>query len=285
MDPVSIREVPLSKAHPVDALVSHAFSYPGESRYFADFPVWNSDSVTRLGAFAGSRLVSHAGIRFASMKTPEGPVPVALIGAVATDSAFRGRGISSMVMKEALKRAGDRGAEWTLLWGSELGFYEKFGFSPEGTQARALIADLAISPRELESGKIRSGIDDLIFSALLNRKSGLAFAPEDKPWVTAHKTVEWYWCEQPFAYVAYQRGMDLKNIIHEHGGDVEGLKRLLFHVFKKNPMAEILGRPSELLALGFRPDQWVEEPLCLARPRTVGMKWNASFWVSGISAV
>jgi predicted N-acetyltransferase YhbS len=285
MDPVTIREIPLPGANQVDTLVSRAFSYPGESRYFDDFPVWNSNAVTRLGAFVGTRLVSHAGIRFTTMKTPEGPVPIALIGAVATDSAFRGRGISSLVLKEALGRADDHGAEWTLLWGSEREFYQKFGFSPEGTQARALIADLAISPRGLGDASVRTGMHDAIFSDFLSRRTGIEFTPDDKPWVLAHKTVEWSSYERPLAYVAYQRGLDLKNIVHEHGGDPEGVKRLLFHVYRGNPGAEILGRPAELLSLGFDPHQWVEEPLCLARPRVPGMKWNPAFWVSGIAAV
>jgi predicted N-acetyltransferase YhbS len=284
MDPITIREISLSDAHQVDTLVSRAFSYPGTSRYLDDFPVWNSNAATRLGAFSGTQLVSHAGIRFTSMKTPEGPVPIALIGAVATDPAFRGRGISSLILNEALSRIDQKGAEWTLLWGSEHAFYQKFGFSPQGSQARALISDLLISPRGLASVPVNNGIHPAIFSDLIARKSGISFTQDDRPWVFAHQTVEWFWCDPPFAYVAYQRGLDLKNIIHEHGGDTEGVKRLLFHVFRKNSEAEILGRPAELLALGLEPHQWIEEPLCLARPRAAGMKWNPSFWVSGIAA-
>ena len=285
MDPVEIREIPVTEAGLVDALVTRSFSYPSGGRYFQDFPIWNSDRVIRLGAFSGAKLLSHVGIRFAGLKVPGATVPAAFIGGVATDSTHRGQGHSTRLLKEALTRIDATPAEWTILWGSEHEFYARLGFSPSGTQARALIADLSVSPRDLNLQAPKSGLTEAIFADLIERRDGVAFDAGDRSWVFAHQTVEWLCLEKPFAYVAFQRGLDLHNVVHETGGDLDGIKKLLFHVFQRNPNAEILSRPSTLIALGFESSSWFEEPLCLARPKRAGMKWNPAFWISGIGAV
>lgn len=285
MDPVEIREVSTNEIGAVDHLVSGAFGYSKPDHYFQDFPVWESNEVLRLGAFQKGLLCSHAGVRFTRIKTSSGLVPIALIGAVATAAGFRGKGLSTSLLREALSRIDAHGIDWTLLWGSEHEFYAKLGFSPQGIQARALIADLSISPKELKSETPKSGIMGAIFLDLLNKHSGVGLTPTDRSWVFAQETVKWLYLENPFGYIAYGRGMDLKNIVHEWGGDPDSVRKLLFQIYQRNPNAEILGRPSDLLTLGFDPDHWLEEPLCLARSREPGLKWNPEFWISGIGAV
>jgi hypothetical protein len=178
-----------------------------------------------------------------------------------------------------------QGSEWTLLWGSEHEFYEKLGFTPHGIQARALVSDLSVSPRGPATGVPKQGLTDAIFESLLSRKTGVEFTPTDRSWIFAHKSVEWFYLESPFAYIAYQRGMDLQNVVHEMGGDEDGIRTLLFHVFKMNPNAEVLSTPEGLRALGFEKNTWFEEPLCLARPKDPGTPWNPEFWISGLGAV
>ncbi len=272
----------------VDALVSAAFSYPEGGRFLDDFPVWASAGVTRLGLFSGNTLVSHVGLRLTRIKTSTGAVPVALIGGVATAPAHRGRGHSTRLLREALQRIDASAAKWALLWGSEHEFYSRFGFSPMGVQARALIADLPIDTRGGLLVTPDPGMNDSIFNDLLARRTGIEFEPVDRSWVIAHRTVEWYSIQQPFAYIGYQRGMDMRNIVHESGGDHAGIMSLLFWVHRKNPAAEILGAPSELLSLGLDSSLLLTEPLCLARPMPGGTepaaKWNPAFWVSGIGS-
>ena len=282
---VEIREISAADSQLVDALVNRAFDYPNGSHFLQDFPIWKSPSALRLGVFEGQTLFSHVGVRFTHLKTSHGLVPVALIGGVATDSAHRGKGYSTTLLKEALARIDARGAEWTLLWGSEHEFYQKLGFTPQGIQARALIQDLAISPKGLKNETPKTGLTPTLFTDFTRRTSGVEFTAQDRDWFFEHKTVEWFYLEHPFAYVAYQRGLDLKNIVHETGGNLEGIQKLLFWVYQKNPHAEILARPAQLLGLGFNPGTWFEEPLCLARPRSRDLKWDPEFWVSGLGAV
>ena len=285
MDPVEIREVSTSEIGAVDHLVSEAFGYSNPDHYFQDFPIWGSSEVLRLGAFQNGTLSSHVGVRFTRIKTSSGLVPIALIGAVATAPGSRGQGLSTSLLREALTRIDAQEIDWTLLWGSEHEFYAKLGFSPQGIQARALVADLSISPKELKSETPKSGIMGSIFLDLLSKQFGVGITPTDRSWVFAQETVKWLYLENPFGYIAYGRGMDLKNIVHEWGGDLDAVRKLLFQVYQRNPNAEILGRPSDLLTLGLDPKHWIEEPLCLARPRRPDLKWNPEFWVSGIGAV
>lgn len=296
-NPAEIREIPESEVERVNALVSRAFSYPPGGRFLDDFPIWRGKGVIRLGLFVGGELASHVGVRFASMKTSGAPeagptsiglTPVALIGGVATAEAHRGKGHSTALLTEALKRIDSSPAQWTLLWGSEHEFYRKFGFTSQGRQARALLADLSINTQEVPSGTPKAGFagatGEAIFADLCARKSGIEFTAADRSWVFDQKTVEWYSLDAPFAYVAYQRGLDMKNIVHEAGGALPGVMKLLLQVYRRNPDAEILGRPADLLALGLDPAFWLEEPLCLARPRVAGTPWNPQFWVSGLSS-
>jgi GNAT superfamily N-acetyltransferase len=293
LDSVEIREILKSEIEQLNSLVSRAFSYPPGGSFLDDFPVWKTDRVIRLGFFAGGALASHVGIRLTRMKSP-GPngttlyTPVALIGGVATAETHRGKGYSTALLTDALKRIDATEAKWTLLWGSEHEFYRKFGFMPQGRQARALLADLSIDTKSVPPGTPKAGFtgpaSEAIFADLCARKSGVEFTSADRPWVSDQKTVEWHTIDAPFAYIAYQRGLDMKNIVHETGGALPGVMKLLLQVYRKNPDAEILGRPADLLALGLDPAFWLEEPLCLARPKVQGTPWNPEFWVSGLSS-
>lgn len=189
------------------------------------------------------------------------------------------------MLQEALRRIDADGCDWSLLWGSEHDFYGKQGFRLEGTQWRFLISDLSIPVQGLlHSEPPGEGLSERIWSDLLSRKTGIRFRPEDRDWVFSHRTVRWLWLPEPFSYVAYERGMDLKHIVHESGGDPAGIQRLLYHLYLECPIAQIIGTRPELERLGFKADEGYREHLCLARPRVAGTRWNPDFWVSGLSA-
>ena len=278
----------------VNQLVSTAFGYHPPHQFFEDFPIWSISNdparITHLGVFDEStsprKLISHVGIHFTQMQTVHGPIPVALIGAVATDSNYRAQGISSTLLSDAISRAGHQAADWIFLWGSEHHFYKKFGFELMGTQGRAPVIDLPGNPHGEVT--IQSGLTEKIFQSLIQQKKGIILKEHDREWFFNHSTVRWYSIDDPFAFVAYGRGMDLNHLIHEWGGDPQSLKKLFNHVLSFDPSAEILGRVEELTALGFDEKSIVVEYLCLARatPSPIGKtpQWHQGFWISGLSA-
>jgi len=274
-----------SRAGLVDDLVSRSFGYPPGKRFFDDFPVWGSSgSVSRLGLIDQGKLISHVGIRMGEMQTSRGIERIALIGAVATEEQYRGRGFSSFLLQEALRKIDASGCTWSLLWGSEHDFYGKQGFQLQGTQWRFLISDLSITVSGLQSTPPSEGLNEKIWSDLLSRKTGVRFHGIDREWVFAHRSVRWLSFAEPFSYVAYERGMDLKHIVHETGGDPSGIQRLLYYLYLECPIAQIIGTQGELERLGFKTADGYREHLCLARPLQAGARWNPEFWVSGLSA-
>jgi GNAT superfamily N-acetyltransferase len=285
-----IDEVPLAEAGQVNLLVSGAFGYTAPHTYFDDFPVWASKNVIRIGGYSQDVLVSHVGIQFRNLRTSKKIEKVALIGAVATHKSHQGQGYSTRLMNQAIEIAEQSGMKWCILWGSEHDFYSKFGFHLSGTQARARISEL-FSPglageviSNLKS-KIHSGFSPAILREFLSRKQGIEFKAEDEEWLSLQKTVKWFSLEDPFSFVAFERGMDLQGIVHEFGGDPAGVRELLHKVLQKNPDSQIISTTGELLRVGFSPDDLVTEGLCLARPGNPSLTWDEEFWISGLSAV
>jgi len=267
----------------VNRLVSRAFGYSGSHTYFDDFPIWKSHQVVRLGILHEQTLISHVGIHFAEIRGTSGTVPVALIGAVATDENHRGHGYSSTLMKEAIRQIEEKGCEWIFLWGSEHEFYEKLGFLLAGSQSRVLLASLP----EVETHRhvqIKTGLTETIFEFLKNRETGVVLKDADREWYFSHSTVKWFYLENPFAFVAFERGMDLPHLVHEWGGDPAQLKTLLSHVLSFDPQAQLLGTHDDLIRLGAEPSNLIEEFLCLARPCQPSALWDERFWISGLNA-
>ena len=282
--PNPIIEIALAEAHQVNLLVSDAFQYEAPQTFFHDFPVWNSDQSVRLGIFEAGQLVSHVGYRIAEMRNAKGTEKVAFIGAVATRASHRARGLSSQLLTEAIKRIDGAHCTWTYLWGSEHAFYAKFGFELAGVQARAPLAKLSFPLKDLAATAIDHGFNDRIFSALITAREGIVLSERDRGWLAAHRSVRWFSIEKPFAFAAFERGLDLKHMVHELGGDLRSLEKILFHVYAQDPAAELIAQESALVSVGFEQKDLLREFLCLARPSKKNAVWKDEFWISGISA-
>jgi hypothetical protein len=187
-------------------------------------------------------------------------------------------------MTEALKRIDEKKCLWSMLWGSEHAFYGKFGFKLEGHQGRAPVAKFSLPNTVTLSPDVKSGMSDLIFNLLINEPRGIKITEKDRSWIFKHKTIQWLWLEKPFAFVGYQRGMDLHHMIHELGGDSNSIQTLFYRVYAHDPLVEVMSETTVLEKLGFEPNALIREHLCLARPLHAQQKWNDEYWVAGISA-
>ncbi len=281
-----IRELKDSELPQLNQLVSESFGYTSPHSFFDDFPVWKSKQVRRFGIFEEEKLIAHTGIRFCEMKSPNGPIhSIAMIGAVATKEHFRGKGLSTKLLNETCKFADELNCDWTLLWGSEHDFYKKFGFNLEGEQFQAPLAELDQLPENFVP-RLKKGWDQRIFDYLKNSPLGVSVKDEDFTWISDHKTVSWFYQDAPFAFVGFQRGLDLPHIIHEYGGDRKSLFELFSFVLSLDSDATLLGTEKSLKMFGFNEDMLQEEYLCLARPHPdkKELKWEKDFWVPGLSA-
>lgn len=283
-DSSSVQEIPTAQAAGVDALVSTAFGYKTPHRYFQDFPVWGSDAVKRFGLFHGGKLASHVGIRI----TEIGTTRVGLVGGVATDAHHRGHGLSSRLLEHVIEYGHTQKCEWLVLWGSEHAFYSKFGFNLTGVQTRIRLADLVPAGKPQKSVYMKDGYTPKIFDWLLAHRdpNSVTWRPSDRGWFEKHQTVKWFWIENPFTFVGFERGMDLPHIVHEWGGDPSGLPFLFRAIHRIDAAAEFLTHPAHLKLAGIAPNvPQVEELLCLAKSLlTPKSTWPERFWISGLNA-
>lgn len=85
-------------------------------------------SASRIG-FDGDTLATHFGIWRLRMRVGDTEVPVAGVGAVATATGLRGRGLMDLTARACLADLPAAGFAFSLLFGIS-GFYERFGFTP-----------------------------------------------------------------------------------------------------------------------------------------------------------
>jgi len=252
------------------ALLNQAFNVPAEQQFFDDFPIWDEDhnsgssQIVRIGVYNGATLVSSTGVRMAKLKAPNGPLPIALIGAVATHPDWRGHGFASRTVQLASQWARDQGAAMILLWGSEYELYRKQGFELCGSQLLLPIANIPNPPaHEL----VHTGWNPALYRSLQSRRHGLMLSDSDRSWYESHRGVQWYWvgdASKPDAYAAIGRGIDLPNIVHEWGGIGSALRATLSAVRDQHPLASVLAAPQLLTALGLHESSATPEPLCMA---------------------
>lgn len=267
----------LSAQEAFSRLLDRAFPVPPGGHFLSDFPIWDDrfspgQQVRRLGIFDANadsegRLLGCAGLRIARLKTANGPLPVALIGAVATDPSARGQGLASRLISEAIEQARREGAAMILLWGSEHSLYARFGFELCGTQVRVALAELS-APRV--GAAVRTGWNPSILSSLMTqRPGGLCLDPaQDAAWISAHRNVRWFWAgdeREPLAYAALGRGIDLAHMVHEWGGDREALTEIFSAILTEDSEAQLLAPPALLRFYGWEGASAVSERLALVK--------------------
>lgn len=253
-------------------LLDDCFDVPRGGRFFDDFPVWNSElgspvSIFRVGIFRDKQLVSAAAVRLCELKSIENrTVRVAILGTVVTHLGWRGQGLATSVTSVATQWAKERGAAIVFLWGSEHSLYRRLGFEFCGYQLRVPLGQLKFSP-QLEV-KIQVGWNNKIFDLLKARPTGLVLLEGDRRWFERHKNVQWFYTgdqQDPQAYVAYERGIDLKKIVHEWGGPHDQVLEMIRKIYEQDSMASLLASPVHLDSFGISVATQEIEPLCLAK--------------------
>ena len=251
----------------LEALLARTFPVlPGKS-LFDDFPVWRFPvDKLQLGAYVGEKLVSTASVRLANVSLSAiEQISAALIGCVATDEKWRGKGLASVLVEGLIDWSIKRKADLAVLWGSEEKMYKRLGFSLKGTQARVVLSDLSLSSSA--SAQVHKAWNPRIFDCLKSRECGLSLSMTDLKWIEAHKNITWYWMgtkQEITAYAAVGKGIDLAGMIHEWGGEQKALYQLLHTLQKENPSLQLLGHPEQLSR--FAPASAMKiEYLCMAR--------------------
>jgi hypothetical protein len=265
------------------SLLDLCFPVKSGCKFFDDFPIWNPDlkidNLMRFGVFYGDDLICSCGVRLSSLTNPSlGPgvsasdsvIPVSLIGAVATHPLWRGRGLASLLVKQALSWSEGRGAILSFLWGSEHALYQRLGFELCGEQLRVPLRNLELlkTTDSADQDTVYRGWVPELYNLIQKRPGGLLLKKSDQVWFEAHKNIEWFYCksgQQLKAYSAYGRGIDLQGIVHEWGGSKDSLGRILKQILQSNPEAQILGPPSIIDDFVISEGSSIREYLCMGK--------------------
>ncbi|MCM0605196.1 MAG: GNAT family N-acetyltransferase [Xanthomonadaceae bacterium] len=268
-----IREITDSDLIALGELLDQSFIPKGGSHYFDDFPVWKlrcSSEMKRLGVFDSSGvLLASASCRLAQVRVVGIPerTPIAIIGAVATSEAARGHGFASQLVEALAKWADSRGAWMAVLWASQYEMYHRIGFDLFGEQSRVLVGDLPFVENSL-TVPIHHGWNPNLMRHFLIRTEGVVHSASDSEWISKHKNVQWIWSgdpERPSAFLAYNRGIDLPEMIHEWGGQRDAIKPLISTVAKAQPNLQILLHPCHKWILELTPYQLHTEHLGMVK--------------------
>lgn len=237
-------------------LLCEGFPVPAGKSFFDDFPIWNpsiqNPARFQLGAWASTRLVGSASLRYADYVHAGVRRSVAMLGAVVTDPDYQKQGIASELVERLCAEADRRGVQATMLWGSDLKFYSKFGFQPSGQQWRASLQPLAQVGKPGQD--IREGWSPRIFDFFRERREGVQYTNMDFAWLCQHKNVSWIskWENgNPSAFLAIGRGIDLMNLVHEFSGKEQAVLDLMSFVARAVPRSEQLFHPKHILQYSF----------------------------------
>lgn len=252
-----IRWTPLSAPYQREYsdLVDRAFSLTGSAHYLHDFPIWDPSLALgvirhQISAWRGNRLIASASIHFTKYRGLSGDeTSVGLIGAVVTHPDFQKKGLASEAIDYLLHEGLRRKVEVFALWGSESALYKRKGFRFGGKQMRIALTNLSLKKNTLSGYEIRKAYDPEVVSVLRARKIGVIYTAADRDWISNHRNVQWrtLWKEgNCLGFLAFQRGIDLTNMIHELEGNKDVIIALLTELYAEHPELELLVHPSRL---------------------------------------
>ena len=180
-------------------------------------------------------------------KTSCGEIPIAGVGSVVTHKDFRGKGISSALQNEMLKRLKGQNIPLGVLWTDQPEIYSGRGFVPAGWEIHASVTDLAISEPLPEDFSIREFTpeDTLAVDSLFNHHIlGTVREPgNSQEYYTMKGTRGFVLANQAnevMGSVFCGKGGDFPDYICEWAGDTSVLPHLFQYVHKLGLADQVL---------------------------------------------
>lgn len=190
-------------------------------------------------------VVSHAAIYFSNVRSGDLVFRVGGINSVATHPAYQGRGLGSRVMRDCLRIMRDSSCHLSILWTQRQSFYMNLGYETAGLSClfRPAASDLAgvscdcsivpYSPRRLP---------DVIE---IHRRETLRTERTAKEYETylglpKTRTLLAMRDDKVSAYAVMGKGEDLRNCVHEGGGNLRDLLCLVREFAASSETGEVM---------------------------------------------
>ena len=187
-----------------------------------------------------SELVAHANLwpRVVTCSVTKQRWQIGLIGNVATDERFRGRGIMSNVLEHLKSVATDTNLSILILWSDLLEFYQKQGFRSFGEERRYIytrvslhqgLSDHSFSDRFFNKHEI-SGLNEVVLDTFIDLRpktsltidrttsefAALLKIPNLKVFTSSDNA------GRITAFAVLGKGADMESVVHEWGGETAG---------------------------------------------------------------
>jgi hypothetical protein len=273
--------------------LNRAFQLAAPSSYLDDFPVWDPTILPapgrfQIGGLLGDELVATASLRVVDYLLPNGSrTKFGLIGAVATQPDHAGKGFASEAIDLLLAEGVRREIQSFALWGSESSIYRERDFHFSGEQLRLSLAGLILPKPTAEGFELRNGWDPSIAEFFLKRRSGVFYSESDVLWLSRHRNTEWrtLWLDgKCVAYAAWNRGVDLPDMLHELGAWEDGHAIAMLRMIQvRYPQLEWLVHPTQIARWNIK-SVTESSPEFLAQVRGVDPFTQRKLWFSGIDA-
>lgn len=191
-----------------------------------------------------------------------------LVGSVATDPAWRKRGLGTRLLDRAERELAARGCVFALLWAEDPGYYLRRGYAPFGVENDFLLVPELVHALPEPTGvrELRPG-DEPLLRRLLERHPARVertsvemralLAVPGMLTLVRERALAPGQPAQPVAYACLGRGRDLADAIHEWAGEPEDVLALVrAHLERRFPAGEqgglFLMAPPQASELAYR---------------------------------
>lgn len=224
-------------------LIEEAFGYQKPHHFEFDFlPLMKEDNWNNIYIHLSQSedLIACGGFRKLSLSYKDETYKMAFIGAIATASAYRGRGIGTLTMNTLLDKLSDQ--ELVVLWSDQTEFYEKFNFHNVGSLSENIGADWCAHNETRALNELTSNEQEQIKEYYECFQQGHSAYPirSESDWKTIFQMKSVRCTLFPWGYVFANKGMDLSPLIHEAGCKLNNITKLkeklaLYNYWLKHP--------------------------------------------------
>jgi len=174
---------------------------------------------------------------------------IGLIGSVVTAPKFRGRGMARTLIKHACEIFRKENCEICLLWSGNNKFYEPLGFYRAGKEKDLIFNTEVISDNDSQIREFEFDRDvGSIWRLYLKHSGHLDRSLEEQKRLCKIPRTRIFVLEEDnkiISYIAINKGADFENYIHEWGGDIASVFKIISHAQKKIKKELVLISPQE----------------------------------------
>lgn len=197
-----------------------------------------STSVQSTETPATRKIVSHVGYLARQCISPHAAIKIGIIGSVVTHPDFRGRGYASELMQRAIDQLTNQGCALAILWSENDEFYEPMDFVRAGQELafRLDITKSQLASTDMKVREAREADAPALLQLYLQHSMRLDRTIEELKLLLQIPKLRafcGYRNSELVAYAVIGKGADFEATVHEWGGELEEVRKLILTIQKR----------------------------------------------------